>query len=165
MDEDPPIRNITIFRANLKQNFISEFLDKDILKYVLVAKVIDERGQIEKGEGRGVFRDLLTEFWNVFFISATVGVSEKVPAIRHDFQGHEWEAIARILLYGYSREGYFPIQLSHAFVSLCLFGEHNISKAFLLESFKAFLSVSEQEVVNDVLGEALTQQMMMLLSS
>lgn len=140
----------------MKQNLISEFCDPDILKFTLMAKVIDEKGEIEEGEGRGVFRDLLTEFWNLVFISAAVGANEKIPAIRHDYQSKEWEAIARILVYGYSREGYFPIQLSTAFVSSCLFGECSITKTFMLDSFKAFLSMSEQEIVNDVLSGKLS---------
>ena len=98
VDKNPCIRNITVYRANLQQNFICEFLDKDILRYVLVAKVIDERGQVEIGEGCGVIRDLLTEFWHVFFISAAAGLGEKVPEIRHDFQSNEWKVIARILV-------------------------------------------------------------------
>jgi hypothetical protein len=117
-----------------------------------VVKVINERGEVEQGEGRGVFRDIITEFWNLIFISAAVGASEKVPAIRHDFQSEEWEAIARILVYGYIRESYIPIQLSPAFLSLCLFGESSITKSFLLESFKAYLSMGEKEIVNDVLS-------------
>ena len=117
-----------------------------------MVKVINERGEVEKGEGCGVSRDIITEFWNLFFISAAVGASEKVPTIRHDFQSGEWEAIARILVYGYTREGYIPIQLSPAFLFLCLFGESNINKSFLIESFKAYLSMGEQEIVNDVLS-------------
>lgn len=95
-----------------------------------MVKVINERGEVKKGEGCGVSRDIITEFCNLFFISAAVGASEKVPTIRHDFQSGEWEAIARILVYGYTRERYIPIQLSPAFLSLCLFGESNINKSF-----------------------------------
>ena len=52
--------------------------------------------------------------------SLTVGAQEKVPAIRHDYQSAEWQAIARILIYGYIKETYFPLSLSRAFVALCL---------------------------------------------
>ena len=55
-----------------------------------MVKGIDERGEFEKGDGRGVFSDIITEFWDLLFISAAVGTSEKVPAIRHDFQSKEW---------------------------------------------------------------------------
>ena len=131
---------------------IAEFSDPHILKTTVVVKVINERGEVEKGDGRGVFRDVITEFWSQIFISAALGASEKVHTIRHDFQSGEWEAIARVLVYGYIRESYIPIQLSPAFLSLCLFGEGGISKSFLVESFKAYLSMGEKEIVNDVLS-------------
>ena len=83
-----------------------------------MVKVINKRGDVEKGGGCGVSRDIITEFWNLFFILAAVGASEKVPTIRHDFQNGEWEAIARILVYGYTREGHISIELSPAFLSL-----------------------------------------------
>lgn len=47
---------------------------------------------------------LLSTFWSQFFNSLTVGTQEKVPAIRHDYQRAEWEAIARILMYGVDRQ-------------------------------------------------------------
>ncbi len=152
MGEDVQVKNIVVHRTTLRENLITEFSDTDILKVIVVVKVIDERGEFEKGDGRGVLRDIITEFWNLLFISAAIGASEKVPAIRHDFQSKEWEAIARILVYGYIREGYIPIQLSPAFLSSCLFGECSITKIFLVESFKAYLSMGEQEIVNDVLS-------------
>ena len=75
------------------------------------------------------------ERWLVFYMmhyplsgtnSLTVGAQEKVPAIRHDYQSAEWQAIARILIYGYIKETYFPLSLSRAFVALCLWWrEHN----------------------------------------
>ena len=131
---------------------IDAFCDEEILNSIVIVKVIDDRGQMEKGEGRGVFRDILTGFWQEFFVSATVGANEKIPAIRHDYQSEQWKAIARVFVYGFSQERYLPIQLSPAFISVCLFGESCITKAFLLESFKAFLSVSEQEIVNEVVS-------------
>ena len=62
-------------------------------------KVIDERGQLEEGEGVGVKRDVIATFWQQLFASASLGDKEKVPCIRHDFQKSEWQAIARILVY------------------------------------------------------------------
>ncbi|XP_046861480.1 uncharacterized protein LOC124454769 [Xenia sp. Carnegie-2017] len=126
--ENLPTSNIVIHRSNLKHNMIDAFCDEEILNSIVIVKVIHERGQMEKGEGRGVFRDILTGFWQEFFVSATVGANEKIPAIRHDYQSEQWKAIARVFVYGF------------------------LKKAFLLESFKAFLSVSEQEIVNEVVS-------------
>ena len=56
-------------------------------------RVVDERGKVEEGEGEGVTRDIIATFWQQFFSSAAIGDKEKVPAIRHDYQKSEWEAI------------------------------------------------------------------------
>ena len=78
-------------------------------------KLIGNNGKEEEGKGIGVLQDVLT-FWHQFFNSLTIGVQEKVPAIRHDYQKPEWEAIARIPMYGYAKE-YFPLSLTRAFVA------------------------------------------------
>jgi hypothetical protein len=41
-----------------------------------------------EGEGRGVARDVLTEFWHIFYQSLSVGASVKIPVIRHDYNSH-----------------------------------------------------------------------------
>ena len=89
----------------------------------------------EEGRGKGVLLDILTEFWQDFFTSLTVGSGEKIPFIRHGLQKPEWETIARILVYGYKTVKYFPFKLSHLFLASCLFGEKNIIPDFLLASF------------------------------
>ena len=99
MGEDVQEKNIVVHRTTLREKLIIEFSDTDILKVIIVVKVIDERGEFEKGDGCGVFHDIITEFWNLLFISAAVGASEKVPAIKHDFQSKKWEAIVRIYLF------------------------------------------------------------------
>ena len=65
-------------------------------------------------------------------MSLTVGRREKTPFIRHDMQKQEWQAVARILVFGYKRHGYFPLNLSSLFIALCLFGEAR--KAFQMIS-------------------------------
>ena len=129
----------------MKENLISEFSDPHILNATLMLKVMNERGEVQKGEGCGVSHDIIAEFWNLFFISAAVGASEKVPKWR--MGGN-----CKNTCLWYTREGYIPIQLSSAFLSLCLFGESNINKSFLIESFKAYLLMGEQKIVNDVLS-------------
>ena len=86
--------------------------------------------------------------------SLTVGAQEKVPAIRHDYQRAEWQAIARILMYGYIKERYFPLPLSRAFVVLCLFGEESITSDFLLSSFHLYISEDERETLEKCLEES-----------
>ncbi len=109
---------------------IATFKEEGVLQRNIDVTLIGYNGKVEIGKGDGVFRDALTTFWNQFFNSLAVGAQEKIPAIRHDYQKDEWEAIARILLYGYVRDGYFPLSLSLGFLVVCLFGDDSISGEF-----------------------------------
>lgn len=148
-----PVHSVILHRALLKENMIETFKQPDILQMNLDVAFIGNDGSVEEGRGDGVFRDALTTFWNQFFNSLTVGGQEKVPAIRHDYQKGEWESIARILVYGYVREGYYPLSLSRAFLAICLFGEDSISSEFLLASFRPYLSEDEREALEKCFAE------------
>ena len=60
----------------------------------------------------------------------------------------EWEAIARIIVKEYRQVGFFSIKLGEAFTTACLFGEEAVKEDLLLESFLAYLSRDERELVN-----------------
>ena len=79
---------------------IIAFSDPKILEVTIFFKVVDAHGVTEDGVRRGVAREVLTEFWHLFYQSLSVGASTKVPTIRRDYQKHKWKAVARILLYG-----------------------------------------------------------------
>ncbi|KAF5273548.1 hypothetical protein FQR65_LT17129 [Abscondita terminalis] len=60
----------------------------------------------EQGENvGGVFKDVLSEFWQTFYETCTEGTSSKIPIIPHDFQENDWLAIAKILVNGYTKHG------------------------------------------------------------
>ena len=82
----------------------------------------------------------------------TVGALQKVPSVRHDYQKGEWEAIGRLIVYGYSFAKYFPIALSPAFVASVFFGDESLSPEFLIESFKSYVSQDESKVLEKALG-------------
>ena len=88
------------------------------------------------------------------FTSLTVGSGEKVPFIRHDLQRPQWEAIARILVYGYKTVQYFPINLLQLFLASCLFGEESVSPDFLLTSFREYIAAEDREVLDACLSDA-----------
>ena len=85
-------------------------------------KVINHRGEEEIGEGDGVSRDIICSFFTEFITSNTLGCLEVVPAIRHTMLLEDWQAVARIMLYGL-RLNYFPVRLSLIFMQSALFGE------------------------------------------
>ena len=66
-------------------------------------------------------REIMTMFWQQFFMSLSTGATEKVPSVRHDYQHQEWKAIGKILVYGYREIKYFPVTLSGVFIGSCLF--------------------------------------------
>lgn len=139
------VTEVYVHRTNLKGDLISIFKN-DHSASLSQVKIMDERRQEEEGEGIGVLRDVIATFWQQLFASASVGNMEKVPSIRHDFQKLEWQAIARILVYGFKSVSYFSVALSSAFLASCLFGEEGISKEFLLASFRFHLTADEREI-------------------
>ena len=81
------------------KDLIEALSDPKILSSLVLIKVKDNNGRTEAGEGTGILRDVLTEFWFQFFQSLAIGAGSKVPVIRHDYQKREWKAIGRLLLY------------------------------------------------------------------
>ena len=82
-----------MYRVFVKDNLIEIFKDPEMFHENLDVTFIGNNSRKEEGKGAGVLREALSTFWNQFFNSLTVGTQEKVPAIRHDYQRVEWEAI------------------------------------------------------------------------
>ena len=143
---------MTVHRALLKGEMIDIFRDPSILEYEVDFTIIGHTGIEEEGKGSGVLREVLTSFWHECFSSLTVGALQKVPSVRHDYQKGEWEAIGRLIVYGYSFAKYFPIALSPAFVASVFFGEESLTPEFLIESFKSYVSQDESKVLEKALG-------------
>ena len=143
---------MTVHRALLKGEMIDIFRDPSILEYEVDFSIIGHTGIEEEGKGSGVVREVLTSFWHECFSSLTVGALQKVPSVRHDYQKGEWEAIGRLIVYGYSFAKYFPIALSPAFVASVFFGEESLTPEFLIQSFKSYLSQDESKVLEKALG-------------
>ena len=141
------VKEITINRNNVLKDMIIAFKDKIILSCCLEIVFIDERGNIEDRRGAGVKREALSIFWREFYNSLATGASEKVPAIRHDYQQSEWKSIACVLVAGFTKFGYFPVTLSSAFIASCLFPEELLAKEWLVESFHQYISKDESETL------------------
>jgi hypothetical protein len=122
--------------------------------------MINASGKQELGvDNQGVLRDALSAFWSQFYDSCTVGVQERVPIVRHDFQVPEWTAIARILVKGYIEVKFFPVKLSKVFISAVLFNEEEITKDLMIDSFLCYISSDERNLVKEILtNEKLTDE-------
>lgn len=114
---------------------------KDQIEY----QFVDPRGVTEMGRGCGVTRDVYSSFWVEISDSYLIGEQERVPYVRHDLYKEEWEAIGMIFVKGFLDTGYFPSNLSKAFINYCLFGE--TSSEVLIESFKNYVSADERQLL------------------
>ena len=147
------IRLVKIHRSKLRQDMLELFNHDDILQCNVDVTYIGYNGQEEIGRGAGVLRDALTSFWKGFCNALSVGAQSKVPAIRHDYQKKEWAAVARILLFGFMKEHYFPLVLSPAFIAACLFGEDGVSDDYLLKSFYKYIGEEEREALKKCMSD------------
>ena len=142
-----PIVHVTIMRSNILKMLISEFKNSALLHSQVEFFLISDTGDIEEGRGTGLTREILCLFWREFYTALSVGGTEKVPSIRHDYQRSEWASIARIIVFGYKEVGQFPLNISRVFFASCLFGEEVIPDSCLIDSFKLYVSRDEQEVL------------------
>lgn len=141
-----------IHRSQIKEDLIKLFSDQAVMQEQLEFKILADNGKAEEGQGSGVKRDMFATFWQEIFTSLTVGSTEKVPCIRHDYQRKEWESIARILVFGFQCSGYFPISLSPLFLTVCVHGEEAITKEELLDSFMQYVTSDEKDVLQKCLA-------------
>ena len=130
----------------LRVELLKIFDSQEIVDYDLRFTVLDARGEREPGMGTGVLRDVLCSFWQEIYLSNTVGTDEVVPSIRYDMTRSDWEAICRIMVYGF-RVNYFPIRFSIVFIMSSIFGEDQISESMLIQSFEKYMTLEERQSV------------------
>ncbi|XP_028291816.1 uncharacterized protein LOC114454992 [Gouania willdenowi] len=135
---------LIIRRGHCLTDLISAFKDPKIIASEVNIKMRLPNGELEQGEGNGVLRDCLTEFWMDFYDSCTLGVEVKVPFIRHDFQCEEWQAVARVFVVGWKQAGYFPVKLAIPFLEEVLYGSTTSS---FKDSFLLYVSQEERSVL------------------
>lgn len=64
---------------------IEYFKDLSVMNCNIDFKVIDEKGEFEKGVGVGVICEVYILFWNEFFIFMIFGERERVFFVRYDY--------------------------------------------------------------------------------
>lgn len=101
-------------------------------------------GQLEGGEGSGMFRDCQTEFWNDFYNRRTLGAEVKTPFLRHEYQVEEWQATVRIILKGWLTVRYFPVLLPLPFLEEALY---DTSYSSVKDCFMQYISKAEREIL------------------
>lgn len=136
-------KTLVIRRSQIFQDMVQFFKDASITESKLTVRMVLPNGEIEMGEGSGVFVDALASFWDEFS-KHTAGDEFKVPVLRHNFGADTWKAVGRIILKGWEQAKYFPISLAPPFMEEVLFG--NV-KSNMKDSFLKFVSLSERLVI------------------
>lgn len=136
----------------IRKDLINIFSYDSIMSKPLVGIIIDAKGEEEKGRGTGVIREIFTLFWSEFADSSLIGEEERVPFIRHDYNRETWQAVARILVKGFTDCSYFPLRLSKVFMCSVFYDEALVTVPMLLASFKRYVSKHEAEIVEQALS-------------
>ena len=116
----------------------------------------------------GVFRDVLTAFWDEVMDRKFDGERERVPVVYPNTTRDEFTTLGRILASGLKQVGFFPINFCKATVISELIGEE-VAVDCLMMSFYNYLSDNETEVIRqaermDVLGDDIQEELIDILS-
>ena len=142
-----------VHRTHLRDDLIKLFSNPEILHQTIEWRIIDDHGREEEGVGAGVQRDIFSTFWQSVFCSYTLGDLEKVPCICHDLQKSAWEAVGRVLTYGFKYCSYLPVGLSPVFLASCLHGEDQVDEEELLASFSNYVTCDERDALKMSLSD------------
>ena len=146
---------ITLHRSRIQPELLAVFMDPNILHAPIKVQFVDEKG----ADARGLSREAYSAFWRDFFLTASCGENERVPAIFPDYGQDEWEAVGRILLKGYQDTGVFPLQLSYAFSVGLINGVSTVTPDILLQSLRKYLCNTDTQILDKaLLGERLDEE-------
>ena len=107
-------------------------------------------GILEAGEDNGgVLRDCLSEFWDSFYEQCTIGYDCKVPFLRHDYGEIEWNAVGKIIVFGWKQAKYFPIKLCRCLFEYALFNTNES----LIQDFFLYIDPMEREVLSTAMTD------------
>lgn len=130
--------------GNCLADVLTAFIYPDIMNKDVHIKRKRPNGKLEEGEGSGVFRDCLSEFWGEFYSKCTLGTEVKTPYLRHEYQVQEWQAVARILVVGWTTVMYFPLLLPITFLEEAIYG---VIYSSVTDSFLNYISKEERKVL------------------
>ena len=81
-EDSKPVLVIVVRRGHCLADLMMAFVDPEVMNKDINVKRKLPNGQLEEGEGSGVLRDCLTEFWGDFYSKCTLGTNVKTPYIR-----------------------------------------------------------------------------------
>lgn len=85
-------------------------IESYILNSVIKFQIIMLNGEMEVVEDvGGVIRDVLIEFWILFYIECIFGNVKKVLCLRYDFGEEQWRVVVKIIIFGWKIVSYFLV--------------------------------------------------------
>ncbi|XP_030593917.1 uncharacterized protein LOC115786048 isoform X2 [Archocentrus centrarchus] len=159
-------QTIVIRQVHCVMDMVEAFANENILDANISFRRVLENGEVEAGVGSGIIRDILTNFWNLFYATKTCGTTYKIPALHHSFQEREWAAVARVLAFGWHKFQYLPVQLAPPFLTQAL--SLSTSENNLVQAFFNFISPTEKDVLTEALDNftmANEEELFSILSS
>ena len=152
--ENIPQLRIKVHRGQVMRELIDFIKNTDCHNFradIVTVTMVLPNGQEEAGEDTGgVFRDMMSEFYDDFYSQLTTGNNLKVPSLHAKMGREEWEAIGKIIQLGYIQQRMLPIRLAPSFLHFSLMSAE-INKMDLLEEYIKFLPESEAEIVSKAL--------------
>ncbi|KAL3879036.1 hypothetical protein ACJMK2_031350 [Sinanodonta woodiana] len=144
------VKKVIVQRGHVFNDMMNYFLDANFDPRLnqLQVELVSERGE----NAGSVFRDVVSVFWETFYIKHTVGSDIKIPTTVHIMRREHWEAVAKVLICGYEQEGYLPIQLSQVFLQRCIDGK-DVQDEQLLNTFLSSLPTMDKEIFEMALND------------
>ncbi|KAB0804069.1 hypothetical protein PPYR_01039 [Photinus pyralis] len=150
MSEKSSTEKLILHRGNVFRELIDAVKNRNISFKNMQIEMVLPNGKTELAEDLGgVLRDTISEFFNTFYETCTMGTELKVPCLRHDFQKEEWSAIGHIIKESFVSEKYFPIRIAPAFFKSSL--DEPIDNDEVLENFLKFVSHSDAVLLRNSL--------------
>ncbi|XP_034019395.1 uncharacterized protein LOC117504121 [Thalassophryne amazonica] len=115
---------LTIRSAHCITDMINAFSDPNILDANITFQRVLENGDIENG----------------------------VPTLHHAYKEREWEAVARIVAFGWKYR-YLPVQLARPFLLEAFSINPSTSSSTLMEAFLNYISPNEKDALTDALND------------
>ncbi|KAK3101443.1 hypothetical protein FSP39_005144 [Pinctada imbricata] len=143
---------IRLHQGNVFSELLSLFKCADMKLDAQMRRILPN-GKEETAEGTGVLRDILTEFWETFYVKCCDGANIKIPILRHDMGECEWTSVARIFVEGYKILKFFPIQISPLFLEDCVYG---FCPEGLITEFLEYIPESERRILRQAIDDIQT---------
>jgi hypothetical protein len=156
-NSEKDVLSITVHRGHVLQELEDYFMqhDSDCVSGMIVnVSMVMPNGIIETAEDTGgVFRDMLSEYWESFYNTRCEGADLKVPVLSPSIDARRWRAVGSIIAMGYHVERYLPVRLAPSFLQYSLDGKADLDKGMLIEQYLRYLPDVDRKSISTALDD------------